>query len=96
MVNLIFIHGINYQTIGYSNWLFKSIVNNYGKILKRKGVAENEIEQKKAWFVQKEILWADVTTGLTNRCLNLEYELYGKKKGLWNWASKKLILWPCR
>ncbi len=90
MINLIFIHGINYQTTGYSNWLFKNILCQYGKILKHKGVDENEIEQKKAQFVQKEILWADVTTDLTNRYLNLEYELYGKKKGLWNWAAKKI------
>ena len=90
MINLIFIHGINYQTNGYSNWLFQNILEAYGKILRQKGVAENEIEQKKAQFVQKEILWADVTTDLTNRYLNLEYELYGKKKGLWNWASKKI------
>ncbi|MBI4845156.1 MAG: hypothetical protein HY810_01560 [Candidatus Omnitrophica bacterium] len=90
MINLIFIHGINYQTTGYSNWLFKSIIDNYGKILKSKGLNENVIEQKKAQFVQKEILWADVTTDLTNRYLNLEYELYGRKKGFWNWASKKI------
>ncbi|MCK5494579.1 MAG: hypothetical protein KAJ14_15830, partial [Candidatus Omnitrophica bacterium] len=90
MTNIIFIHGINYQTTGYSNWLFQNILCQYGKILKKKGIAENEIEQKKAQFVQKEILWADVTTDLTNRYLNLEYELYGKKKGFWNWASKKI------
>ncbi|MCK5592360.1 MAG: hypothetical protein KAI72_10435 [Candidatus Pacebacteria bacterium] len=90
MTNIIFIHGINYQTTGYSNWLFQNIFCQYGKILKRKGLAENEIEQKKAQLVQKEILWADVTTDLTNRYINLEYELYGKKKGFWNWASKKI------
>ena len=90
MINIIFIHGINYQTTGYSNWLFQNILSLYGEILNRKGIAKNEIEQKKAQFLQKEILWADVTTDLTNRYLNLEYELYGKKKGLWNWASKKI------
>ncbi|MBU4305654.1 MAG: hypothetical protein KJ893_08590 [Candidatus Omnitrophica bacterium] len=90
MTNIIFIHGINYQTTGYSNWLFQNIISQYGKILKHKGITEDEIEQKKAQFVQKEILWADVTTDLTNRYLNLEYELYGKKKGFWNWASKKI------
>jgi len=90
MINMIFIHGINYQTTGYSNWLFQNILKAYGNILKKQGVAEDEIEQKKAQFVQKEILWADVTTDLTNRYINLEYELYGKKKGFWNWASKKI------
>lgn len=80
MINVIFIHGINYQTTGYSNWLFQNILSQYGKILKKKGIAQKEIEQKKAQFVQKEILWADVTTDLTNRYLNLEYELFGKKK----------------
>ena len=90
MTNIIFIHGINYQTTGYSNWLFQNILCQYGKILKKQGIVENEIEQKKAQFVQKEILWADVTTDLTNHYLNLEYELYGKKKGFWNWASKKI------
>ena len=90
MINVIFIHGINYQTTGYSNWLFRNILCEYGKILKKKGIAQEEIEQKKAQFIQKEIIWADVTTDLTNRYLNLEYELFGKKKGLWNWASKKV------
>ncbi|MBU4304086.1 MAG: hypothetical protein KJ893_00445 [Candidatus Omnitrophica bacterium] len=58
MINLVFIHGINYQTTGYSNWLFQNILCQYGKILRQKGIAANEIEQKKAQFVQKEILWA--------------------------------------
>ncbi|MBU1087155.1 MAG: hypothetical protein KKD05_06505 [Candidatus Omnitrophica bacterium] len=90
MINIIFIHGINYQTTGYSNWLFQNILCEYGKSLKKKGIAQEEIEQKKAQFIQKEIIWADVTTDLTNRYLNLEYELFGKKKGFWNWASKKI------
>ena len=90
MINLIFIHGVNDQTTGYSNWLFEKIKDYYRSLLKHKGMAEDKIEQRLAQVVQKEFLWADVTTNLTNRYLQLEYELFGGKKGLWNWVAKKV------
>ncbi|MFH1777741.1 MAG: hypothetical protein ABH952_09330 [Candidatus Omnitrophota bacterium] len=90
MINLVFIHGINNQSTGYSNWLFRNIMANYKGIFSKKGLLPEEISQKAGQFVQKEILWADVTTDLTNRYIDLEYEQYGKKRGLWNWASKKI------
>ncbi len=90
MINLIFIHGVNYQTTGYSNWLFKQIKVCYRIHLKQKGLKAKEIEDRLAQLVQKEFLWADVTTNLTNRYLDLEYELFGKKKGLWNWVTRRV------
>lgn len=90
MLNFVFIHGVNYQITGYSNWLFRNTIYYHKRFLKKKGLKQNEIEQKISQIIQKEILWADVTTDLTNRYLNLEYELFGKKKGLWNWASRKI------
>lgn len=90
MVNLVFIHGVSYQTTGYSNWLFKQIIYYYKKFLKQKGVKQGKILEKTAQFIQREILWADVTTDLTNRYIALEYELLGRKGGLWNWVTKRI------
>ncbi len=90
MTNLIFIHGVNYQTTGYSNWLFRQIKVYYNTLLNQKGLRAKEIEGRLAQLVQKEFLWADVTTNLTNRYIDLEYELFGGKRGLWNWATKKV------
>ncbi len=53
-------------------------------------MASSEVERQKARFVQHEIMWADVTTNLTSRYLHLEYELYGRKPGLWNWVTKEI------
>ncbi len=90
MINLIFIHGVNSQTTGYSNWLFKQIKCYYRAILRGRDLKEKVIEERLAQLVQKEFLWADVTTNLTNRYIDLEYELYGGKQGLWNWAARKI------
>jgi len=77
MTNLIFIHGVNEQKTGYSRKFFELIIGNYKKILEKKGVSKKEIEDRALGLVQRELLWADVTTDLTSRYLNLEY---GQKK----------------
>ena len=88
MFNLVFIHGINSQTTGYSNQLFDNIKNAYSTEIRKNGLPEKEVQDKVASLVQKEVIWADVTTDLTNRYIELEYELYAKKKGFWNFVFK--------
>lgn len=72
-MDLIFIHGVNQQTTGYSREFFNLILSNYKGILKKKGYGQEEIEKKSSDLVQKELLWADVTTDLTNRYLTFEF-----------------------
>lgn len=90
MTNVIFLHGINSQTTGYSNQLFDNIKNAYYRVLLKSGMSVDEAQQNVASLVQKEIIWADVTTDLTNRYIELEYELFGKKKGFWNFLCKNV------
>ena len=77
MTNLIFIHGVNQQVTGYSRGFYNLILKNYKSILKRRGCERKEIDEKASQLVQKELLWADVTTDLTNRYLTFEF---GPKK----------------
>lgn len=77
MMNLIFIHGVNQQTTGYSRGFYNLILKNYKGILAKKGCAQKEIDEKASQLVQKELLWADTTADLTNRYLTFEF---GPKK----------------
>jgi hypothetical protein len=58
-LKLIFVHGVNEQTTNYSKQLYKLILTE----LEKKGYKRAEIEK----IVQHEVLWANVTTDLTNR-----------------------------
>lgn len=88
-VNIIFIHGVNSQKTGYSNILYKNIIKDYiGKLLD-KGLSETEANGRAYSLAQKEILWADATTDLTNRYLFLQYHL-SKKSGKWNFFIKEI------
>ena len=75
MTNLIFIHGVNSQTTGYSNRLFKNIVKAYRRRLNAEGKSKKIIKEMTSQLIQKEIIWANVTTDLINRYLFLEYGL---------------------
>lgn len=87
MTNLIFIHGISAQTTGYSNKFFKNIVRAYVASLIKSGVPQKDAQDKASEFVQKELLWADITTDLTNRYLSLQYD-FKKRLGKWNFVIK--------
>lgn len=89
MTNIIFLHGVSSQTTGYSNTLYKNIIKSYIAELLKGGVKEQEAIEKAKSLVQKEILWADITTDLTNRYLFLQYIL-NKKPGKWNIFLKSI------
>ncbi len=87
--NIIFIHGVNSQSTGYSNELYKSIIESYIEQLEESGVDKAESKIKAEMLVQKEILWADVTIDLTNRYGFLQYDL-NKKPGKWNFLLRNV------
>ena len=89
MTNLIFIHGVNSQTTGYSNRLFKNIVKAYRRRLNAEGKSKKIIKEMTSQLIQKEIIWANVTTDLINRYLFLEYGLK-KRSGKWNLLFKQI------
>jgi hypothetical protein len=76
-MNLIFLHGVNQQVTGYSSSLYNLVLKAYKKLLVKNGLKPQEAQDKANQLVQKELLWADVTTDLTNRYLTLEF---GPKK----------------
>src|SRR3989344_6754378 len=87
--DIVFIHGISSQKTGYSNLLYKNIIKDYMNILIDKGLSETEAKEKARLLIQKEILWADVTTDLINRYTFLQYHL-SKKSGKWNFFLKDI------
>ncbi len=86
-VNLIFIHGISSQTTGYSNLLFDLILKEINILLKNKYPAETT-KNKLSCLKQYEILWADITTDLVNRYLQLQFELEGRNGFWWRFLSE--------
>lgn len=89
MTNIIFIHGVNAQTTGYSNKLFNNIIKSYMAGLIEDGKTKKEAQEKASELVQKELLWAEITTNLTNRYLFLQYDL-SKRPGKWNFIKKAI------
>lgn len=89
MTNLIFIHGVNSQATGFSNALYKNILKSYKKGLIKNKVSETEAENKAQALIQKEILWADVTTDLTNQYLTWQLDI-AKRPGKWNFLIKQI------
>jgi len=73
MTNLIFIHGINEQTSGYSRGLYNMILKYYKAALLKKGLKEKEARERAMALIPRELLWADVTTDITTRYLTLQY-----------------------
>lgn len=87
MTTIIFIHGINVYRIGYSNRLFKYILQEYKKKLIASGFSRKDASIKTTNIIQKEISWSDKTLDATNRYLTLQYKL-GKRPGKWNFLTK--------
>lgn len=86
MTNLIFIHGVNSQRTGYSTKFYNNILKFYRKELRTKKLDKKTVRNKVSDLVQNEILWADITTDLTNRYLSLQKRSTkrGKRPGKWN------------
>ena len=89
MINLIFIHGVNSQATGYSNVLYKNIIDSYTASLEESGLTQSESRAKAEMLLQKEIMWADITLDLTNRYEFLQYDL-NKKPGKWNFLLRNV------
>ncbi len=62
-LKLIFVHGVNEQTTNYSHGLYEDVVAICRAKLERSGHPSADIER----IVQHEVLWANLTTDLTNR-----------------------------
>lgn len=80
-LKLIFIHGVNNQTTNYSNILCQKILSSCRAKLRQRSLNEELITQILNKVVHHEVLWADLTTDLTNRYLQLEYP-----KDSWPWT----------
>lgn len=87
-LKVIFIHGVNNQTTNYSSNLYQKILSACRTKLRSKGLSEDNIHQLLNKSVQHEVMWTDVTTDLTNRYLQLQYE--GSRNFFWD-AFKKPI-----
>lgn len=73
-LKIIFIHGVDDQPTNYSSKLFKKIISACKTILTAQGFDETAIHNILTKSVQHEVMWAQITTDLTNRYLQLEYE----------------------
>ena len=89
MTNLIFIHGVNSQATGFSNRLYKNILKFYKNGLIGNGMSESLAEERAQALIQKEVLWADVTTDLTNQYLTWQLGIT-KRPGKWNFLMEKI------
>ncbi len=89
MTNLIFVHGINYQTNGYSNVLYQNILKFYIKGLLKNNLSEPQAQQKAQGLIQKEIIWANVTTDLINQYLTWQFEI-SKRHSWWNFIPRAI------
>ena len=86
-LKLIFIHGVNDQSTNYSKGLFERIQNSLKKKLKTKGKSNSEITQILQVVVCHNVLWADSTTGLTNRYCQLQYQ---SSRLFWKFFTRKI------
>jgi hypothetical protein len=86
-LKLIFIHGIHDQRTSYSNELFELILRAARRRLQARGQSAELTEQTLRRLVHHEILWANLTTDLTNRYMQLAYE--GQKLP-WGFLTKPL------
>ena len=70
---MVFIHGVNNQTTNYSSVLYQKMLTICREKLAQRKFDPASIEKILNKSVQHEVLWADITTDLTNRFLQLEY-----------------------
>jgi hypothetical protein len=87
-LKIVFIHGIDNQSTNYSSSLYKKILNKCSQILAAKGFDKNMIKNTLSKTVQHEILWANITTDLTNRYMQLQYA--EKSHFFWGFTKKPI------
>jgi len=85
-LKVIFIHGVNEQTTNYSQGLYLKILDSCRDKLQLKGLDSSKIDDILQRVIHHEVLWADLTTDLTNRYLQLEYEQ--KPRMFWNFLTR--------
>jgi hypothetical protein len=73
-LKLIFIHGISEQTTNYSQGLFARILAACRAQLRAQNLDDATINATLRHVVHHEVLWANLTTDLTDRYLQLAYE----------------------
>lgn len=72
-LKLIFIHGISDQTTNYSQKLYQNILADCRRQLRLQGKSDPAIDDLLSRVIHHEVLWANLTTDLTNRYLQLAY-----------------------
>lgn len=80
-LKLIFIHGISSQTTNYSQVLFDRVLVAARSQLAMQGVVGTDADAILRKLVHHEVLWADLTTDVTNRYMQLAYQ---KPRFFWN------------
>ncbi len=86
-LKLIFIHGISDQTTNYSHGLFQLILAACRSQLAAQGHTPRSIDDLLSRVVHHEILWANLTTDLTNRYLQLAYQ---RPNFFWNHFTRSI------
>jgi hypothetical protein len=86
-LKLIFIHGIDSQTTNYSQQLYQLVLAQVRNKLEREGHAEPYIQDMLRRLVHHEVLWANLTTDLTNRYLQLAYERNDMR---WSFLTRRI------
>ena len=86
-MRIIFIHGISTQPTNYSERLYDRILAACRQRLRAAGRSDDTIDATLRQLVHHEIFWAELTTDLTNRYMDLSYE---HSKFFWDVLTKPL------
>jgi hypothetical protein len=86
-LKLIFIHGIDAQTTNYSQELYQLVLEEVRGKLEREGHAAPYIDDMLQRLVHHEVLWANLTTDLTNRYLQLAYNRSDMR---WSFLTRRI------
>lgn len=73
-LKVIFLHGINDTSTNYSQGLYLKVLDACREKLSEKGLDSAKIDEIIQKVSHHEVFWANLTTDLTNRYLQLEYE----------------------
>jgi hypothetical protein len=87
-LKVIFIHGINDTTTNYSQKFYLKILDQCRKKLQFKGLDSAKTDEILQKVIHHEVFWADLTTDLTNRYLQLEYE--NKPDLFWRFLTRPI------
>lgn len=72
-LKVIFLHGVNHQQTSYSGRLFQRVLKHVALKLRARGYPEGGVRGLCDRIVHHEVMWADLTTDLTNRYCQLQY-----------------------